>query len=276
RHLERAHRNEEYVKKFVALPKGNIERKKIIETIRRNGNFLYNTEQKYNNDDLIVCRRPQINRKCTAQNFISRAKCKGFFTKNNIRHHFQQCAKKNVGRHVQVLGRAIQGRIHPLASDTLRKIIFLVLREDAVTRAICYDELLIIYANKMCIKYQHQHQQDMIRSCLRLLDRFLNALKNLNENVTHFASIYKPSIYDDCVRAINVIARYDSTKQMYEAPSVASRLGTLIKQIGKLLITECIKRNDVERQQTTENYLKLLVEDFGITVNKTVEETVSH
>ncbi|KAK2578258.1 hypothetical protein KPH14_012602 [Odynerus spinipes] len=63
---------------------------------------------------------------------------------------------------------------------------------------------------------------------------------------------------------------------MYEVPSVASRLGTLIKQIGKLLITECIRRNDVERQQTTKNYLKLLVEEFGVTVNKTVEETVSH
>jgi len=39
RHLETVHRNEPDVKKFAILPKRNTEKKKIIETLRRNGNF---------------------------------------------------------------------------------------------------------------------------------------------------------------------------------------------------------------------------------------------
>lgn len=57
-HLERIHKNEADVQKFINLPKNTKERRQIIDTIRRNGNFLYNTNTKYNDGELIVCRRP--------------------------------------------------------------------------------------------------------------------------------------------------------------------------------------------------------------------------
>lgn len=41
RHLAIVHRNEPEVKKFLALHPNNLERKRIIETIRRNDNFVY-------------------------------------------------------------------------------------------------------------------------------------------------------------------------------------------------------------------------------------------
>lgn len=58
RHLEMVHRNEPEVKKFAILPKNNPERRKIIDTLRRNGNFKYNTNSDVNDGQLIVCRRP--------------------------------------------------------------------------------------------------------------------------------------------------------------------------------------------------------------------------
>ncbi|XP_029658994.1 uncharacterized protein LOC115232951 [Formica exsecta] len=201
RHLERVHKDEEEVKKFAALPKGNKERQKIIGFLRRRGNYLFNTNPTYNKGELIVCRRPTESKKRTARDFICCAGCKGFFTKNNIRHHFKECTQKTIGRCVNILGRKVQGRIHECANSILRNVVFPVLREDDVIRLIRYDELLIIYGNKLCLKYKHQHQQDMIRSRLRLLGRFLQALKNINKNVTDFYSIYHPSIYDNCITA---------------------------------------------------------------------------
>lgn len=47
-----------------------------------------------------------------------------------------------------------------------------------------------------------------------------------------------------------------------------------MKQIGNLLITECIKTNDIKKQNNTENFLKLVQEDYGISINKTVEENI--
>ncbi|XP_077269159.1 uncharacterized protein LOC143901075 [Temnothorax americanus] len=112
RHLENVHKLESDVKKFSLLPKGNLERKKIIETIRRKGNFIHNTDPSVNTGALVVCRRPAKNSRKTVRDFTCCAKCKGWFTKNNIRHHFKQCANVSKGRNVQILGRAVMGMIH--------------------------------------------------------------------------------------------------------------------------------------------------------------------
>lgn len=112
-----------------------------------------------------------------------------------------------------------------------------------------YDKLLIIYANKLCVKYKSQHQHDIIRARLRLLGRFLIALKEINTNVEDFQSLYHPQIYDDCISAINVVAGYDNEEQFYKTPAVAANLSTLIKHIGNLLIMECIKTQDEEKKK---------------------------
>lgn len=167
------------------------------------------------------------------------------------------------------------GRIHECASETVRKILFPVLREDNISRSIRYDKLLITYANKLCIKYSHQHQQDMIRAKLRLLGRVLIAVKKYNPNVTEFSDIYDPSIYDDCLKAVNEVAYFDCNNKKYGAPTVASNIGTSLKYVGNLLITECIKTNDTKKQDSTENFLKILQEDYGTSINKIVEENMT-
>lgn len=53
------------------------------------------------------------------------------------------------------------------------------------------------------------------------------------------------------------------------------RIGTLLKKIGNLLSTECIKKDDNEAFRSVENFLKLLEEDYGTTINKVAEETVT-
>lgn len=71
-----------------------------------------------------------------------------------------------------IMGKQVTGRIHKLANVSLRKIVFPIMREDAITRIIRYDELLIIYGNKLCLKYKSQHHHNMIRARLRVYGRF--------------------------------------------------------------------------------------------------------
>jgi len=93
---------------------------------------------------------------------------KVFFTKNNIRHHFKLCAQntENRQRNIKILGRTVACRIHSSACTILRRLVFPVMREDSITQLIRYDELIIAYGNKMCMKYRLQHQHDMIRARL--------------------------------------------------------------------------------------------------------------
>jgi len=58
-------------------------------------------------------------------------------------------------------------------------------------------------------------------------------------------------------------------------PSVATRIGTLLKKLGNLLSVEYIKRDNNENLKNVENFLKFLEEDYGTTINKVAEETVT-
>lgn len=157
----------------------------------------------------------------------------------------------------------------------LTKVVFPVLREDHITRLIRYDELLIKYANKLCNKYKLQHQHDMIRSRLRLLGRFLSALKTINPDIDDFASLYSPRYYDDIIKAINEVAGLDERTNWYKTPSNATNLGTLLKQVGKTLITEYIKKCDNSKKEIVEDFLKLFVDDYAASVARTALETQS-
>lgn len=261
RHLETVHSNEEEVRKFSILPKGSSERKKIIETIRRNGNFQFNTKKEINNGELIVCRRPNKNWHRTASDFLPCAKCKGFFSKTSLRHHFRRCTGRNSkhSKSIMVLGRTIVARTHETANKILRTIVFPVLRDDEVTRTIRYDQLIILYGNKLCLKYRLQHQHDMIRARLRLLGRYLIILRTKNKNITDFASLYDPKFYDVAIATVNSVAGLDEYKNIYKAPSVAFNLGTYIKHVGEIFINECIKNHDRMKMKLAENsFLKTI------------------
>lgn len=91
RHLELMHKDVEDVRKFAKLPKGNAERKNIIAEIRKKGDFLFNSNEKFNNGKLIVSRRPQKKFERTSSDFAACAYCKGFFSKSAIRVHLRVC-----------------------------------------------------------------------------------------------------------------------------------------------------------------------------------------
>ncbi|KAL6420240.1 hypothetical protein ACFW04_012141 [Cataglyphis niger] len=240
RHLERVHKDEE-----------------IIRLLRRRDNYLFNTDSTYNKGELIVCRRPTESKKRTARDFIVVLDVKAFLLKIIYVITLKSARRK----------QKVQSRIHDCANSILRNVVFPVLREDDVIRLIRYDELLITYDNKLSSTRYN------IRSRLRLLGRFLQALKDINKSVIDFYSIYHPSIYDDCIKAVNKIAGFNTNTKIYTS-SIASRIATLIKQIGNLGIAECIKSKKLQKKMDIENFPKLLQTDFNVSVNKTVEETI--
>lgn len=89
--MELKHKNVPNVQKFIHFPKGNLERRKIIEKIRKYGNYLHNTDADLNTGVLIACRRPQAKFKSTAENCVCCNHCKGFFSKKTLRIHYKNC-----------------------------------------------------------------------------------------------------------------------------------------------------------------------------------------
>ena len=271
RYLESVHKDRIEVKKFINLPINSKERKDIIATIRKNGDFSYNNDIKVNTGKLIVCRRPNGKFKKDATHFVICGKCKGFYSKNTLRHHVVKCTKgvsKN-SRSILVMGRKISSRIHESASKLLRQMVFPVLREDEIVRLIRYDMLIISLGNKLCEKHgNYQHQHDMIRAKLRLLGRFLKEMKRLEDDVTDMASIFRPKFYKSAKEAIKKLAEFDEISSTFGRPTIVTHLFSLLKITGNRLVTIYIEQENAEKQFSAEQFLKVLTEDYGASMNK--------
>ncbi|XP_067207873.1 uncharacterized protein [Linepithema humile] len=276
RHFELVHSKEPDVQKFKYLPKSCSETRKIIDTLRKRGNFKFNIEKQYEGQGFIPCRRARENQSKILKNYLACGNCKGHYLKSTLRHHFKKCTGRTgeKSRIVKVMGRRIEGKCLKEADERVRRLVLPVMRNDDVTRNIRYDSLLLLYANSQCKKYRHSsHHLQMIRARLRLVNRLLIAMRNINNDVTSLTSIYDPKYYDTFLDAINIVAQYDKEKDTYEKPAVASNLDTYVKYIGELLITKCIKEHDDNTKTNTKNFLKLLTVDYGASVNKTVVES---
>ncbi|CAH0558594.1 unnamed protein product [Brassicogethes aeneus] len=275
RYLEMVHKNKSEVQKFMSLPKRCEERKILLGDIRKRGNFLYNTNKCYNDGELIVSRRPNQNSQNNARDYLACAKCKGFFSKKSIRKHFSQCSNLNSAscRNVLKMSKRVTGRIHSKANEVVKKFLLPSIRDDTIGRMIRFDELIIIYANRMCQKYPNTRHHEMIRQRMRLLGRFLYAVKIINKEIHDLASVFDPKFLDICLQAIRNEAKYDADTGIFEVPSVAFSLGTLLKQTCNFLITESIKNHDPIKRVNAEDFLKLMAEEMNLDINRVASES---
>ncbi|XP_043287511.1 uncharacterized protein [Venturia canescens] len=274
RHLETVHIKENDVKKFSMLKRGSKERREVIDALRNNGTFNFNTNPKFNTGELMVCRRPNPKYKRTAKDYKTCVSCLKSHSMRNIRHHYAKCRKDGIKnqRSILVLGKAIEGRLHKEASEKLRLEVFPPLREDDVVRLIRYDRLLIIWGNKLCAKYTPHYQHAMIRSRLRRMGNLVLTAKVVNPDITDCASLYDPKVYDDVVKAVRIVARYNESEGEFGAPSLGMNLGTYIKQIGAILVNEYVKSDESEKERRVEQFLKIFKVDFHIDINNVALE----
>ncbi|CAG9820722.1 unnamed protein product [Phaedon cochleariae] len=59
----------------------------------------------------------------------------------------------------------------------------------------------------------------------------------------------------------------------FKTPSLATSLGTLLKQVGMLCISVWIRSQEKQKQTFAEDFVKLLTEDYGTTINRAALET---
>lgn len=251
---------------------GNAERYKLIEKLRLKGNFLHNTEERYNvGASLIVARRPKVEQ--PASHYAVCHGCQGQFSIVTIRKHRQRCiGTTNALMSNPALSKRAGGHIHADASDRL-VIIFSVMRLDDIVKLIRYDRLLIHFGNFLCEKYRKPQQEEMIRSRLRTLGRLLQVMKTRDPAVTDFESIYSPMLYDLMLASVNELAEFDSVTGEYKTPSLVTTLGTFIPQVGDRLIMDLIKRMEPEKEKNVERYLFLHKNEYSAKVNRVALET---
>lgn len=100
-------------------------------------------------------------------------------------------------------------------------------------------------------------------------------MKHKYSEITDFSSIYFPRYSNACIEAINILAGLSLCGKYYKIPSLASSLGGLIKEIGKILINRYIRKEMNDKKLVAEDFLKIFSEDFATHVTKTISETMN-
>ncbi|KAK4875803.1 hypothetical protein RN001_012225 [Aquatica leii] len=280
-HLEWSHRDETAVRMFLSLPTKNIERRKIIETIRRRGDFDYNTSLQNESGELLVARRSHSGFMRESKHYLPCPHCAAFFCKDTLRLHIRTCLpptkKVEDGKTVKHISRAFLSNVHPMASEILKTKIFPVMRDDEFVNVVRYDQLAISFGNFMCSKYVSQHHHDMIRSRLRFIGRLLITAKTLDQTVKDFANLLTPSKFDVVVEAIKRIGGINEDSTSYRAPTTVLHLSTICKQACRIWKSECIKNGDANGKQNVDDFLSLFNATFPAALGRTaLENRVEH
>ncbi|XP_037033027.1 uncharacterized protein LOC119072014 [Bradysia coprophila] len=282
RHMENKHKTEEDVKKFMCLPKGSKSRLLILDSLRKTGQDNWNKSAKLNKGKMITCRRPNKKFGNKSTRFKTCPYCIGQYTRGSLRLHVRNnCPRKPIQneeakgkRFITALATSVEARYHENASAGLQKV-YKRFRDDALVWSLKFDWLITVYGNKQAAKYTRLKSRPMIKGRLRLIARFLQELKRIEPEVKDLATLYHPKYFDRVVEAIQAVARFDVEKNEYGAPATASSCVTLVKQIGVILISEYIKRDDQELQRLTENFMTVMNIDIHNMINKTVNENQS-
>lgn len=208
----------------------NNERLLKISALRKEGCFYFNTKNVFNQGQFLVTRRSNKHDRIAADYHVCPT-WKGFYSKKSIRRHYKVCNKfaKAGDKSLSGLSRLVHGEINRNANAVLKNQVFPKLRNDNITSIIKYDDLAIIYGNKLCDKYRKPHLYYFIRSKLRLIGRLMLVLKSKHETITDFASIFEPKYYNEVIEAIQEVALFDENLSAFKSPATAFPYGTLLK-----------------------------------------------
>ncbi|XP_059221067.1 uncharacterized protein LOC106095187 [Stomoxys calcitrans] len=270
RHLLLKHKSESEIKTASRLPAKSSARMKILEKLRKEGDFVHNTSKSINTGILIVPRNAQKKYKKKAIDMVCCSICKGFFSKLSFRTHRRICSKFNKVRRKSTItaGKELTQFYHPAASPVLRTKILPVLKDDAVTDSIRFDELIIKYGTKLAHKYTSPHNYEMIRAQLRYLGRFKIEAKVLDNEITEFKDVFRPQKHDLCIEAIKKVASWNEQWQWYDHPQVAITLSSLIKKCAYTLQAEFVKEQLEENKKNVSDFILLWEEEAPTMINR--------
>ncbi len=268
RHLERFHKEEADVKKFLAMPKQSEARKNLTSKLRLEGNHLHNIAAMKNKDGpVIVARRMESsNSKITPC-----LNCKGYYAESTMYRH--KCQVKNSpSGPVRKPGTVRQGRQFFMMAvkghSTEASDIFATMKVDDISEAVKMDDLAAEFLDLQLQKGEGAKLQwkKQIRYKLRLLGRFILESRKLLPGCHSLREILVCSNFLSIVEAAKECGKEELEKQESRrggGETVPVKVGFLVKGCAEVIMTSAQRDKDPERTQDAKNLLENYQKEWG-------------
>lgn len=221
RHLERQHNDEISVQKFLSLEKKSLQRKKLIDKLRREGDFCTSN---------II---PVMNSNKNKADYLPCKFCRGYYSRKCLRRHAKKCffnPDPALRFNAQIEGQTIMsGQFGP--TDILRTSGLLkMMRADNISLVAKRDSVICEVARRYIRSHKEKHLLIVAKRNMRRLARLLISVRKLSENNSlKMVDILTPVQFKKLIKATHDISEYDIQTRTFKSPSLALQMGTLIK-----------------------------------------------
>lgn len=265
RHLKRNHKHQGAVKEISSLSLKDPKRKQLLDTIRRQGNFVANS---HNNVIRPVRRaKSQVNFCDNSQmlkdKYVVCQNCLGYFKRQYLGRHRKNCflkSDKSETRENHLSTAQLFQVCSGIYSDfyttlRLKKQVFPIMRNDDISRSAMNDILICSYAESLLLRHKRPQIKNVISNKMRELGRLLIILKKTS-GIQKLIDIMKPEFFDNLVSATKIMSGYDPENQTFKASSLALHMGTTLKQVCAIATKLVIKKSPFIRCPDQDKALK--------------------
>lgn len=246
RHVIRHHRNELEVQEILALEVKNKKRKILFNKLRNKGNFIKSTCE----GTIVPVRKAVMNVEPSTSNYLPCKFCKGFYCKKFLSRHVKHCPHNSDQDSVKRTNAQSDGQSLLSAckhNDILVTEIFPKMRKaDIVALTAKKDSLICAVARRYLKSHRDQQQfrQVTIRKMRQLAALFLEMKKFIQ--IKSLLDALDPLNFDLIVECTKKISRYNAENESYGAPSLASQMGTELKDCVDVAYNIIIKKHNTK------------------------------
>jgi len=268
RHMQRKHGEEIEVAQFLALKKGSNERKKLIDQLRKRGNFFNNISDM---PKMKPVRRPnQFSEQPQATDYLPCTFCYGLYKKNYLRRHTKVCSlKKNSveGTQRRKVQAESQSLLVAFESEYTKLVeqVFPRMAPDNISLVVKNDPLIRAFGTRYLKCHKEKHLITVVSNKMRELGRFLMAMRQNCDTLLTLQDCLTPNLFDNIIKSTKQIAGYDSKTDSFGAPSLVLKIGTSLKQccdiaeymiLKKSPLLRPVKDTDISDIKTVENLIQ--------------------
>lgn len=260
RHLKSKHGGEQKVIEMVASTVAG-ERLKLLTWIRHKGNHEHNLKvYKEGHGEIQVVYRDTGSQSKSEADYIPCTSCLGWFGVSEMARHKDRCAF-NTTKHVKGQQHVRAGRnLKPAPSEASAQfhVVLSNMQADDVALVVKSEGLLHRYGERLSIKHGHDINRHVyIRSKLREMGRMLIELRQLDNSILSLKDAIHPSKFSVILQAARNLAQYDKTKNLFEKPSLALKIGTTFVSVVDVLYSEAIENSDETLQKRCQSLKEL-------------------
>lgn len=279
RHLEQKHKDKLKVSKALSLEKRSVSRLKIWEELKKEGDFLHNTDVlKKGVGDIIPIKRPTT--EIEATRYLPCEHCRGFFLKNDLWRHVKNCSKKErryTGRRLHQVASTALLPVSEEASGVFAEKILNTMSADEISLTARNDKVLVKFGKKLFQKCSaNPHQFPYVKQKIRELARFLRTARTVCSDFETLEDCIDPRHFEAVLTTVRKTCGFDEFSSNFGTPSLALKLGHSLKKCADIVRATALQSGDEIKGKQAKDFKDLCISEWNSEISSIALENLHH